>query len=616
MEIVGKTGSEPIVSEKPLEAWRNDIREAMSRGELLQAFDLAERALDAFPEEVNLRYAAVLALARMGATRQARIRYNTFKLGEATKGNPALLLDLATLDARIAKDVALGTSDNREAHLADAAERYETIFQRSGEYYPGINAASLWLLAGDINRAGDLAKDVLARCENARRTGADSYYIRATEAEANLVLARHSAANSALQAASSLHGDDLSAVATTRRQLRLVCKAHGFSEDFLAPLAPPSVIHYTGHVAGPRFHPSAEDLVRAEISALVDQHRVGFGYGSLAAGADILFAEELLKRNAELHIAMPFNAEEFKRVSVAPSGEGWLARFEDCWRRKTSVTYATDDEYLGDDSLFGYASRIAMGLALLRAQYVDAPVRQIAVWDGGRVGGADPVAGAAADVAFWRKRKLPSDIIDPIVGDAGSIREVDVTAKPAPSKPKHSGRSIRAILFGDVKGFSALHEAQLRIFADEVLGRVARVLVRHSKGILFRNTWGDGVYIVVKDVETAAACAVELQEEMTSFTPAAYGLPEYLALRIGGHLGPVFRLRDPVLKRFNFIGSHVSRAARIEPVTPEGAVYVTEAFAAVLAASRSSGFSFEYVGQVPAAKHYGTMRMYSLRRSQ
>src|ERR1700693_4224081 len=130
-EIVENPGSEATVPEKPLEAWRNDIREAMGRGELLQVYDLAERALEAFPEDVNLRFAAVLALARMGAPRQARARYDTFKLAEITEGDPALLLDLAALDARIAKDMALGYTYNREAHLADAAERYETIFQRS-----------------------------------------------------------------------------------------------------------------------------------------------------------------------------------------------------------------------------------------------------------------------------------------------------------------------------------------------------------------------------------------------------------------------------------------------------------------------------------------------------
>ena len=603
--------SEPRFARR-LEDWHEDIRFAFSRGELLQAYDLADRALEVFPADVRLRHAAVLALARTGATRQARARYDAFRLGDNIDADPALLLDVAALDARIAKDLALSSrKSHRARNLADAAERYEKLFRRTGDYYPGINAASLRLLAGDVARAEELAREVLARCVAAREASGDSYYLRATEAEANLVLARPDAAVEALQIAARFHGD-LSAIATTRRQLRLVCKAQSLADDLLAPLASPSVIHYSGHRLGPRFRPEAEGEVRAKIGALLDHHKVGFGYGSLASGADILFVEELLRRDAEVHLAMPFNAEEFKRISVAPSGEGWLARFDDCWRRKAGVTYATDDEYLGDDSLFGYASRIAMGLALLRANFLDAPVRQMAVWDGGGVAGADPAAGAAADVTFWRSRKLASDIIDPkIPGQrAGGVR-----AKTKASKANSSGRSIRAILFGDVKGFSTLREAQLRAFAEQVLGRVARVAERHANRILFRNTWGDGIFIITNDVETAAACAVELQEAMASFVPAKYGLPDYLALRLGGHLGPVFRLRDPVLKRWNFIGSHVSRAARIEPVTPEGSIYVTEAFAAVLAASRTIGFSFEYVGQVPAAKHYGIMRMYSLRRT-
>jgi hypothetical protein len=41
---------------------------------------------------------------------------------------------------------------------------------------------------------------------------------------------------------------------------------------------------------------------------------------------------------------------------------------------------------------------------------------------------------------------------------------------------------------------------------------------------------------------------------------------------------------------------------------------VTEAFAAALAIEAGSAFDCEYAGQVPAAKQYGTMRMYVLRR--
>jgi class 3 adenylate cyclase len=85
-----------------------------------------------------------------------------------------------------------------------------------------------------------------------------------------------------------------------------------------------------------------------------------------------------------------------------------------------------------------------------------------------------------------------------------------------------------------------------------------------------------------------------------------------MALRVGAHLGPVYRARDPILKRDNFFGTHVNRAARIEPVTPEGLVYVTEPFAAVLALHNADEFPCHYVGMTKAAKDYGEMRMFLL----
>jgi class 3 adenylate cyclase len=62
------------------------------------------------------------------------------------------------------------------------------------------------------------------------------------------------------------------------------------------------------------------------------------------------------------------------------------------------------------------------------------------------------------------------------------------------------------------------------------------------------------------------------------------------------------------------MGSHVSRTARIEPVTPPRAVYVTEPFAAALLLAGRDDLACDYVGHMPAAKDYGRLRMYRLRR--
>lgn len=73
-------------------------------------------------------------------------------------------------------------------------------------------------------------------------------------------------------------------------------------------------------------------------------------------------------------------------------------------------------------------------------------------------------------------------------------------------------------------------------------------------------------------------------------------------------------MHDPVRDETSYFGEHVTRAARIEPVAPPGAVFVTEAFAALLALERPAGFVCEYVGRVPTAKSFGPMPMHLLRR--
>ena len=71
---------------------------------------------------------------------------------------------------------------------------------------------------------------------------------------------------------------------------------------------------------------------------------------------------------------LPFAREEFVALSVASAGAGWVERFDRCAAAATTIRYATDDAFLGDDVLFRYGTELAMGLALLRARYLDAEV--------------------------------------------------------------------------------------------------------------------------------------------------------------------------------------------------------------------------------------------------
>jgi class 3 adenylate cyclase len=199
-------------------------------------------------------------------------------------------------------------------------------------------------------------------------------------------------------------------------------------------------------------------------------------------------------------------------------------------------------------------------------------------------------------------------IVEPPSGDVPE-------QSPAPrNSTAGGGRVVRSMLFADVRGFSKLTDEQLPRFAALVLGSFAEVLDGFGDRVQHRNTWGDALYVVMTDPVAAAACALELHEAMGAIDFEGAGLPGDLALRLGAHVGPVFPVDDPVIEIRAFMGSHVSRTARIEPVTPPGEVYVTEPFAAALELHGDDELSCDYVGHMPAAKDYGRLRMYRLRR--
>src|SRR5512144_1198528 len=124
--------------------WVHRVTAAENRGELLIAYDLAMRGLARHPGDVPLSYLATLVLARSGATESAAACYERFKLGRQQG------LDVATLGARLAKDKALAAPPRQRSPLLRAAAvAYRRIFARYGEAYPAVNAATLYLLAGD-----------------------------------------------------------------------------------------------------------------------------------------------------------------------------------------------------------------------------------------------------------------------------------------------------------------------------------------------------------------------------------------------------------------------------------------------------------------------------------
>jgi class 3 adenylate cyclase len=260
--------------------------------------------------------------------------------------------------------------------------------------------------------------------------------------------------------------------------------------------------------------------------------------------------------------------------------------------------------------LFGYASRIAMGHALNRGASLDAPVEQLAVWDQEATGGD---AGTAYDVGVWRRTAHHTHVIA-LPAPKRAPRRTDAAARVGADVAGGVERKIAAILFADFHGFSRLLDEHFGIFVSKVFAPLGAVLDRHADAVWSRNSWGDGIAAVIGDVTAAAECAVAFHEALEPIDLEAIGLPSDLRLRIGAHAGPVIRAPDPIGGRTTYWGREITRAARIEPRTPEGEVYVTDAFAALLALEPGAPFATDYVGRITTAKDFETIPMYRLRR--
>jgi len=580
------------------------IRKLIGQGECLSAYDLASSQLEQDETDEELQYLSVLSLARSGATNLAQKLFTQFDFSGSSNE------DYAALGARLSKDIALQT--NNALQLEHAAKQYHDVFLRTGGYYTAINAASLYKLSGDHALANELAKTTLNLCEaDTAGEGIGEYYRQVSMAEALLVLDDTKAAQPLLASARAYVGGDYAALATTRRQLALLIPENEL--QLLSILTPPGVIHFCGHMISNsndsgRFRPQAEQTVKDAIVTQLSSLNIGFGYGSLANGADILFAEALLEHKAALHIVLPFDMDEFINISVKPADEKWLDRFHYCIDNAESVSYSCDGSYLGDNTLFHYATRLAMGLAKQKANNLETTVKQLAVWDGEITQGC---AGTYADIQTWQLQNSQSILISAADGHLLSPPDKqDVISEEL----NNGQRRAHAMLFGDVKGFSKLNDEQIPAFVTQLFGTLASSLEVFNSSILSTNTWGDGLFVVFDDALSASECAINLQLAMQNLDLAALGLPSHLALRLGVHYGPVYELNDPVLHRANYFGAHVTKAARIEPITPEGEVYVTRQLAAELALIEHCDFTTEYVGVVPTAKKYGDMPMYLLQR--
>ena len=602
----------------PAELYAAYAARAVHLGENLLGVEIAMAGLQFSPADPRLRRVQALALARSGASAPAQAILSRLQ-NEGFADEETL-----TMLARTHKDLWEQSGDPEL--LRRACDGYERAYRLYGGAWSGINAATLAACLHQTQRAGALAEQVrrqsqwvLGECGS----DADEYWPLATLGEAALVLGYRSEAQWYYRQAAAAARNRYGNIGTTRRNAKLLFRALGEDWRTLDDWLPlPRVVVFAGHMIdqprrpAPRFPAALAPAVSREIRKKVDELNAGFGYASGACGSDILFLEAIADRGGELNVVLPYDVERFVNDSVCVTPDRtWEDRFRQLLRRPgTRVTTASEGLFdLGLANVYG--NLFILGMAGLRADQLGAELMPLAVWDGGAAAGA---GGTADTVAQWRRVGHAPVVIDtrPLLSQ---LEAVVLTPGPAASAPPPRDEpqpdvSLKALLFADVVGFSKLDEHETPLFVQHFLGGVARLTDELDHKPLQSNTWGDGLYFTFETAAAAGQFALALQEFVTNTPWTSFGFAEPLSLRTALHVGPVLKCRNPVTGRDEYIGTHVSRAARIEPITPRGQVYASEVFAAIAFAQRAEGFACDYVGQIGLAKNYGTFPTYHVRR--
>ena len=375
----------------------------------LKIYESAMAALEIQPDDVTQKHAAVLALARAGSLDFALSEYMRLELNKIRHHEDAI-----ALGGRLYKDLYLSHQGKPAREFARlSAETYEKAYQDTSGFYSGLNAATMAFLGGVPEEViTSRAQRILDELRNV--PDGDVYFKEASRAEAYYLLGDKDKAWSSLRRAIDFDPLNFTAHASTLKQFAMIARQRDEDATWLSEFKPPRAVQFAGHIFGregevkdiPVLSDTAIETLYSQILDTLQSNDIGFGFGALAAGSDILIAEALLEEGGELHVTLPVDESSFVNASVKPFGDSWVARFKSCLSQASSVTVFDDFQTWPDHMLQHRASLTAMGGAIRRSRSLEVDAGQLLIWD--EKSGSQ---GTAFDANLWRDSKRPQFVI-------------------------------------------------------------------------------------------------------------------------------------------------------------------------------------------------------------
>jgi class 3 adenylate cyclase/tetratricopeptide (TPR) repeat protein len=631
----------------------DQITTLIATGHMFKAHAIAKKAFNKNPNNVNLAQAYALVLLKTGAVEESRkLIYPILKI--VPQEDEATGQMMATVeDARKSKFLEEGLPETiaglghifRESwkyshHCRDleiSREMYLASFRRDQKTSTGINAAWLSWLTGDDAQAKQLSASVLKLLPP---FGLEASFRELIDlAEAQLLIGREDDSCKLYEEAMKQSGNETYISIVAARQQLYFLREAGFKvpNEALEILTPPTIVVFTGHaIDHPSFQtslfpPEIEADVRRIITDKLTAIDAKIGYSSASCGADIVFIEALQSIGGEINIILPFSIQDFVDTNVRHAGPRWEKRFDKILQNAHSVSFACEDRYLGHDMLYRFSNYVMHGSAVMRGKFLTTEPHLMAVWHSR----TESLPGGPTDfIDRWSNISTLHLIdLDEISG-GGATERIEPSLvqiqKGTPSFDpfisKSPDRVIKSMMFSDLSGYSKLQDEHIPSFLD-FLGKLQGAMDKIGVTLESLNTWGDAIFAVADSAIKIADFGLRYCDIIESLGRKYPEFPFPIRARISLHSGPVFIAEDPFIKKMNFYGGHINRAARLEPVTTVGQVYATQQFVALLHGETSDEqneftqkglkyyerYSTEYVGMISLAKSFGQQEVYHLR---
>lgn len=347
------------------------IEKLIHEGHFLQARSIAEYHLQQ-PDNLRVKQLYALSLSKSGAPVAAeeflQAVYREYPDDPETSG----------ILGGIYKELFKKSQDPRYALLA--RDTYLKNFSITKNYYTGINAAAMAVMAGHASKGKEIAQEIITIIN----PDTQEFWERVTLAEAYLLTKNSKRATELYLEARKLIHTDWGRVSSVNNQLWLLNHYLSVPGAVKNAYQAPGIAAFAGHMIDrhdrsyPRFPYYLEKQVKDALLAAIRTLNIKIGYTSIACGSDILFCESLIEMGGELNILLAFDKEEFKETSIRYAGDGWEDRFNKLIENYP-VTYLTHEKYEGTDELFSFQSRMILGSALHRASLLQTKAHLLSV---------------------------------------------------------------------------------------------------------------------------------------------------------------------------------------------------------------------------------------------